>query len=349
MKLIIWKRLRFTIIILLIVVLGFYLYDYIVKRCVEGFSKVPSVDFPFKNIKDQKGEKMNIIAISAPFRDESHEELYQKYKSDGLGFIGISSYLNFPEKIFNPYEDRFHEKQNHDYLKMVSSWVYCTREPSTNMKTANIPLLQLTEADMKNTDEYVPDKSIKKEYDFMYVCLDDNDKCKPGWQSYNRNWELAKKCLKVMCSTHNLSGLIVGRTNCKITDICENKIKFVPFMEFNEFQKTMQKCRFLFVPNIADASPRVITEALCYDIPVLVNENILGGWHNVIPGETGEFFTDEHTISQSINRITSSSSNYNSRKWFVENRGSHSRKKFAEFLRQNYGDMVDSDLSEAHI
>ena len=147
----IWSRVRIILILTIIIFFGFYLYTYVAKKCIEGFSKVRDVEFPFKNIKNQKGEKLGIIAISAPFREEKHEQLYQTYKSEGLAFLGISSYLNFPEKIYNPYEDRFHEKRKHDYLKMVSSWVYCTREPSLNMKNSNIPLLQLTEADMKDT------------------------------------------------------------------------------------------------------------------------------------------------------------------------------------------------------
>ena len=35
---------------------------------------------------------------------------------------------------------------------------------------------------------------------FLYVCLKDNDKCKDGWQSYNRNWEDAQKYLDIMCT-----------------------------------------------------------------------------------------------------------------------------------------------------
>ena len=346
------RKYLFIILLLVIIVAAALIYrtKNSLYKYVEGFtSKVPSVEFPFKNVKNQRGENLNIIAISAPFREEKHEQLYKQYKDQGVHFLGISSYLNFPEKIFNPYEDRFHEKRNHNYLKMVSSWVYCTREPSTNMKNAKIPLIQLTEADMKDTDAYSPDRSIKKEYDFMYVCLDDNKKCQPGWQSYNRNWELGKKCLKVMCSKYNLKGLIVGRTNCKITDLCTDKIKFVPFMEFHEFQKTMQKCRFLFVPNIADASPRVITEALCYDMPVIVNENILGGWHNVIPGKTGEFFTNEINLTYALDKV--SKTTYKPREWFLKHRGKHSRKQFADFLKKNYAEALNesTELTEAYI
>ena len=340
------KHLCIILFLVFVVVVVTLIYS----NYAEGFitSEVPTVEFPFKNLKNQRGENLKIIAITAPFREEKHEQLYKQYKEQGLHFLGISSYLDFPDKIVNPYEDTFHKKQNHNYLKMVSSWVYCTRSPSTNMKNAKIPLLQLTEADMKDTNYYSPDRSIKKEYDFIYVCLDDNKKCEPGWQSYNRNWVLCKECLKVMCSKYNLKGLIVGRINCKITDLCSDKIKFVPFMKFHEFQKTIQKCKFAFVPNITDASPRVITEALCYDMPVLVNENILGGWHNVIPGITGEFFTNEINLKYALDKILNKS--YKPRKWFLKHRGENSRKQFADFLKKNYAEALNesNDLTEAY-
>jgi hypothetical protein len=318
-------------------------------------SRPIDVKFPFKNIKNNKGVNLNIIAISAPFRNEEHVQLYNLYKSQGLGFLGISSYLDFPEKINNPFESSFHVEQKHNYLDMVSSWLYCTRKPSINMRKSNLPLLQLTEADMKNTYDYHPDNTIIKKYDFLYICLDDkkgldnNNDCKPGWQSYNRNWELAKKCLKVMCSKHNLKGIVVGRTKCKIDNFCSDKIKVLPFMPYWEFQKIMQECKFLFVPNISDASPRVITEAICYNMPVIVNYNILGGWQNVIPGVTGEFFTNEHNISSALYKLILNRHSYKPRAWFVENRGFNSRKIFANFLKKNYKNINDKNFTEAYI
>ena len=35
-------------------------------------------------------------------------------------------------------------------------------------------------------------------------CLKDNDKCEDGWQSHNRNWELAQYCLDIMCNKFHL-------------------------------------------------------------------------------------------------------------------------------------------------
>lgn len=317
---------------------------------VEGFENdVPKVEFPFKNITNgETGKNLNIIAIAAPFREEKHERLYAEYKKKGLNLLGISSYLDFPAKIDNPFEDRFHEKRKHNYPGMVSTWVYCTREPCDIIIDADIPLLQLTEADLKDTEFYKPDISIKKEYDFMYVCLDDNDKCQAGWQSYNRNWDLAKKCLKIMCRNYKLKGLIVGRKNCKFTDFCAGSLKVLPFLEFHEFQKEMQKCKFLFAPNISDASPRVITEAMCYNMPVLVNYNILGGWHNVISGVTGEFLTSESDLGYALDKITKLNT-YTPREWYIQNRGQHSRKKLANFLKVNYPYLNDADLKYANI
>jgi hypothetical protein len=213
-----------------------------------------------------------------------------------------------------------------------------------------LPLLLLTEADLKDFDQYKPDSNIKKEYDFMYVCLDDNDKCDPGWQSYNRNWELAKKCLEVMCEKYNLKGTMVGRQNCKYTDKCTGLIKVHPFLPFHEFQTEMQKCKFLFVPNISDASPRVITEAICYNMPVLVNYNIIGGWHNIISGITGETFINEEDIDSALDTLLNNYDKYTPREWFMANRGKKkSGKILADFLIKNYPNINNKTMEYATI
>ena len=80
---------------------------------------VPIVSSPFKNLFDDQGAPLNVILIAAPFRTEEDEQAYELYKSQGLSFCGISSYINFPGHIENPHEDRFHEERGHDYPAMV--------------------------------------------------------------------------------------------------------------------------------------------------------------------------------------------------------------------------------------
>lgn len=310
---------------------------------------VPVVAFPFKNLYDDKGNKLNIISISAPFREPEHERLYEKYKKQGLYFCGISSYLDFPDTLKNPYEGHFHEEEKHDYISMVSTWLHCFRELPDILKKSNMPKMLMTEADMKNMDTYKIDPTIKKEYDFIYVCLDDDDKCTPGWNWYNRNWDLGKKCLEIMCRQFKLRGIIVGRTNCEFTDYCTGIVKVMPIMAWDKFQIEMQKCKFIFVPNISDASPRVITEAMCYNMPALVNYNIIGGWHNIIPGVTGEFFTDETNIADALQKITTQTT-YTPRKWYEENRSlKNSGVQFAQFLIQHYPNINNKDMNYAYV
>jgi hypothetical protein len=318
---------------------------------LEGFTSennsvgnIPDVKFPFRNLYDQKGRKLNIILITAPFRGADHEKLFEDYKNQSnpkLEFMGISSYSEFPGKLSNPYEDRYHEKQNHDYQSMVKTWLHCFREPDKYLKPSYLlPRLDISESDFKDYINNKPDTSIKKEYDFIYICLKDNDKCTPGWQSYNRNWSLAKKCLITMCRKFNLKGAIIGRENCDFTDLCSGIVKVLPFLQYHEFQKELQKARFIFVPNIADASPRVLTEAMCYDLRLLVNYNLLGGWKYVTP-KTGEFFTDEFDIENAIQKLLDNYDNYQPRKYFSENYGKErSGKKLADFIKQHYPNVI---------
>ncbi len=218
------------------------------------------------------------------------------------------------------------------------------------MINSGLPLLQLAEADLKDTKVYKPSGEIKKKYDFIYVCLSDNKKCEDGWQSFNRNWALAKKCLEVMCSKFGLRGILVGRENCDFTDKCNGIVEVIPFLKFDEFSKKMQECKYLFVPNIADASPRVITEALTYNMPVLVNYDILGGWNNVIPGITGEFFTSEKDIEYSLKKLIENYESYKPRDWFMKNRGKEvSGKILADFLIKNYPNINNNKMKYATI
>ena len=322
------------------------------NRAIEFYENtaIPTVEFPFKNLFDDKGNKLNIILISAPFREEKHEKLYEEYRRKGLDFCGISSYLEFPSKINNPHEDRFHEQRGHNYLNMVSAWLHCFRQPPQELVQSGLPYMLMTEANLKDTDAYKPDPKIEKKYDFIYVCLKDNDKCDPGWNWYIRQWELAKKCLVVMCRDFGLKGVLVGRTNCEFTDKCLGLVEVIDFLKFDQFQEKMQQCKFLFAPNQSDASPRVLVEAMSYNMPVLCNYNIVGGWDNVVPGVTGEFFTSEDDVGYALEKLTKNYDKYTPRDWFTHNRGKKiSGAILADFLIKHYPNINNKNMEYATI
>tara|TARA_Y100000590_G_scaffold304381_1_gene343201 strand:- start:268 stop:1383 length:1116 start_codon:yes stop_codon:yes gene_type:complete len=289
-----------------IVVIFFLLHK--TKGFIETFDNqedVPTLPRPFVNLYDDKGKKINVICISHPFTrntgtNGSYEQ-YEEWKKKGIHFIGISSYSEFPGLVSNPF-DVLSDKnldawKKYNYMELCEAWLHCFRNPDKYIDTT-IPKALISESDFVN-EAFKPEPSVAKEYDFIYVCLKDNDKCEAGWQSYIRNWELAKKCLTIMCEQFQLKGLLIGRINCEIPTKCRDNMTMKDFMPHNEFIKQYNKCKFAFIPNIIDASPRVLAEALCFDLPCLVNYNILGGW-KYITKETGEFFTDENDFSKSL-------------------------------------------------
>ena len=355
-----YKNCFTNIYLTIIITLCFYFALGMLLDTNEGFGDdIPNVSFPFKNLFDDKGSKLNIILLSAPFRGADHDKQFESYKEKKLEFCGISSYREFPTKIVNKFEDTYHEMQKHNYLKMVKAWLHCFRKPEDyivspryldNEPPIHLPNILMTEADLKDPSAYKYEPDIEKEYDFIYVCLNDNSNCTDGWQATARNWDLAKKCLVVLCRDFNLRGLLVGRENCEITDFCEELITIKNLLPYHEFQNELKKSRLLLAPNIEDASPRVITEAMLYNIPVLVNYNILGGFHNVIPDVTGEFFTDENNIVEALNKVLKNYDKYTPRDWYINNRGrENSGKILAKFLIDTFPNINKKEMKYAYI
>ena len=73
----------------------------------------------------------------------------------------------------------------------------------------------------------------------------------------------------------------------------------------------------MFAPNLHDASPRVLAEALCLDVPILVNRHILGGW-KYVSNETGAFFGGEHDVVDAVRALLSERrrAELQPRRWF---------------------------------
>ncbi len=297
------KLILITSTLLIVIIIGIQLYKKygtinITNTSISLFTSgpaktddVPTMKRPFLNIYDDKGKKVNIVFITHPFSRDECITQYNDAKSKGVEFLGISSYCEFPGIISNPHDvlhDPKHKAWTYNYFNLCKGWCHCFRNPDQYIPKEH-PKILLSESDFAKYNKHKPDPSIKKEYDFLYVCLKDNDKCDPGWQSYNRNWDEAQGFLDIMCNKFHLKGLLIGRINCKIPAGCHKLMELTDFMEYDKFIKQYNKCRFVFVPNKLDASPRVMTEAICFNLPVLGNYNITGGW-KYVTAESGELF-----------------------------------------------------------
>ena len=104
--------------------------------------------------------------------------------------------------------------------------------------------------------------------------------------------------------------------------------------EYNTANKQYKKSKFVVVPNTVDASPRILTEALCYNLPCLVNYNILGGW-KYVNEQTGEFFHDENDIEEQAKKLMNNLNKYEPQKYFLNNHGKHKEgKEFLAFIKR---------------
>lgn len=307
---------------------------------------------PLKNLVDEKGNILNIALIIYPFTDENKYKTYLEAKKKGMKFIGCSSYINFPCKTKNIYDITYKSDNiswNYDYMNLCFGWFHCFRDPTNNCISENIPKALISESDFIRNESFNYNENIIKEYDFIYICLKDNDKCINGWQSSNRNWELAKKCIDIMCGKYKMNGLLIGRINCIFPENYKHLITTTDFLNYNIFIKQYEKCRFIFLPNILDASPRVLTEALSFNLPCIVNYNILGGW-KYVNKNTGHFFNDENDFEYNLNIFLSNFSKYKPRKYFLENHGKHIEgKQIIEFIKKylpNYKTELNIDIDK---
>ena len=302
-----------------------------------------------RNLIDEKGNICNVILIVYPFTDKKKYENYLEAKSRGAKFIGCSSYINFPCITKNKYDitsNKNHKSWKYNYFDLCFGWFHPFKNPDTCIPK-DYPKALISESDFVRYENYNYNKDAEKEYDFIYICLKDNDKCENGWQSENRNWNLAKKCIDIMCSKYKMRGLLIGRINCELPPTCHNLMKTTDFMNYSEFIKQYEKCRFIFVPNLLDASPRVLSEALCFNLPCLVNENILGGW-KYVNNKTGMLFNNENDFENILQTFLNKFDTFTPRDYFINNHGAqYEGKEIVSFIKKhvpNYKKEINLDL-----
>ena len=108
--------------------------------------------------------------------------------------------------------------------------------------------------------------------------------------------------------------------------------KTLPYYEFLDH---IEKSKILFLPNISDASPRVITESLMKGVPIIVNQQIIGGW-KYVNENTGCFFNNEEDIIEKVNYVLNRE--YKTQEWFVNNyydgKTSKSNMKLYDFINK---------------
>lgn len=349
------------IVIFLVLTIFYLLYRMYILN--ETFVN-PNEDDDLKNKKGfnvlytDKGEQLNIALIPQPLGGaEQYKDLlinlpYYKY-------LAISSYMEFPYVPSNPMDNYIDAKLVKDlpegekkknnfyldmYLKVCDGFLHCFRDPKKYLgESYNKPLALISDSDFVNYNVAKDDPNVEKKYDYIYSCPKVNKDSKDcnDWVAYNKNWDLAQKVIFKL-SEKGYKGLLVGRQYCKVPDNCDT----TGWVDYGDMLKMYQTAKVILIPNIADASPRVLTECLSTDLRCLVNENIVGGW-KYVNENTGEFFTDENNVCQMMDKIMNNYNSYKPRQYIIENYGPiNSGKRLKEYLYTNFKDHLNIDESQ---
>jgi hypothetical protein len=303
---------------------------------IQSFNQKENRIFPFRYFTDENGKILPIVAVTAFFRDKKAEDLYTEYLEKGIHIFGITAYKSFPNRTLLDNSEGEYEKNNtFDYTGKIKNWACCFKNKENYGFTSWNNIIDISESDFYTaSDKNIPKEN--KKYDFIYICNKDADHCPvDGWNAINRNFDLAKKCFPIMCREFKLKGLVVGRNGCGLEkEYNSDQMEVTGWLDWHVLQDKINECKFLFVPNIMDASPRVIAECITKDLQVLMNQNILCG-SKYVNDETGEFFTDEKDIRSALSKLLKKQEKVSPKKWWANHYSQEiSQKKLRDFLAE---------------
>jgi GR25 family glycosyltransferase involved in LPS biosynthesis len=256
------------------------------------------------NIVDEDNKPTEFIGIKGPLCN--YELLDELLKTKKL--IGISAYQNFPQPLKNIYDDKNCDNFLKNYEDKIILWCHCFKDPQ-NYISPGIPLLLYSDSDQFPNAIQLNNlaNTVDKQYDF-FCSLPNGD-----WNSWIRGKDIAKKWLNYMADVMNLK-ICVGGGDMR--DEFSDKIVFTGNLKWGDFIGKMNESKNFINFSRYDASPRIIIEALSLNIPVLLNNNILGGW-KYINKSTGNFFFYDEPIDKCINNFMNNK--YEPLKWMKLN------------------------------
>tara|TARA_B110000114_G_C14815059_1_gene286302 strand:- start:104 stop:580 length:477 start_codon:yes stop_codon:yes gene_type:complete len=146
-----------------------------------------------------------------------------------------------------------------------------------------------------------------------------------------------------------MNGLLIGKFNYELPIGCHNLIESTDFINYSKFIKQYEKCRFIFIPDLLEAHQSILTEALCFDLPCIVNKNILCGW-KYINEKTGMLFNDENDFENVLKEFQSKFNTFRPRDYFINNHGpEYEGKQIVQFIKDNipnYKEEINLDLDK---
>jgi hypothetical protein len=281
--------------------------------------------WPFEALLDRNGRACDWAALHGPIVTTSHHDELARLRRVGVRFVGVTSHFDFP---------RTDPVDGLDYEAVCEAWCHCFRDPERRFMHAS-PRALISASDFTDgawVECAAGSAEPLEPHGILYVGA------REPWQQGAKNWPLAARCLPVLCRALGTRALVIGQADA--TFATQSCVTFCDTLPWPVLLATLAQAQLLFVPNAEDPSPRVVAEALCLDVPVLVQRNISGGW-KYVNCYTGAFFDDEHDVVEVATGLLGGA--IAPRAWFRANFGPEpSARRLTALLRQ-----LDGSVDEA--
>lgn len=289
------------------------------------FCDAEALSWPFLFVLDARGRQTGWALVNGPIVTHEQQEQFAELRRRNYRFAGMSSYMTFP---LTDEEDAL------EYESLCEVWCHCFREPHRFI-SAETPRELISVSDftdyMRVSPQGVSGAGQTGPFDFVYVGAAE------GWKKKVKGWGLAGRCLPRLSKELGLRGLVIGAPDGELAR--SPGITFTPQLPWAKFLAELARARFLFVPNELDASPKLLAEALCLNVPLVINRRILGGW-KYVNAFTGVFFEHEEDVVEAA--VKCLRRGLAPRDWFRANHGPyHAGRRLLRLLLS-----VDPGISE---
>jgi hypothetical protein len=238
--------------------------------------------WPFLQIVDASDRDLGWCGFAGPLREPRHRKHYEtlarKYR-----FIGFCSHGEFP---------------NENWIYPCEAWCHGYRDPELRLPS-DLPQVMLSESDFADTDAINQAasgaQSAAHVADYVVVAL-------PGWPERVKRPELAKACTWQLARL-GLRGLFVGLGPHESGSVAPGT-ECVSFLPWHVLMASISRARFMLFTSEVDGSPRLITEALCLNKPVLLPFDLMQGW-KYATSDSGELYSGIHDVASSALKVLS--------------------------------------------
>ncbi len=317
----------------------------------QGWRLPPGVwQWPFAPICDSKGNPTRWVALHARVRSPQRMETLAGLLRSGLRLVGMTSDGFFPAlDQGQPDPDRASAQPRQrrsrdavdlgpsdadplDYGALCEAWCHCFRDPERWLPPT--PRALLSESDFT---DYVAVGDAARRSQFPapavdVVCVT----AATGWRAEAKGWELARRCLPIL-ARQGITCLVVGARPG--VDLNLPGVEVVASLPWPQLMQRLASARLLLATNGPDASPRVLAEALSLDVPLVVHEEILGGW-KYVNRRTGVAFTGVGDVADAARTCLEGS--WAPRDWYRTNHGPYlAGRRLLQLLAP-----LDPDLTE---